>query len=471
MRKTKRLWTAAFCLLIAAPLQMVMAQEDADSTAAAQEAELNADSALPEVWDLQACINYALQQNITVRKNRLSRESAEVDLKTAKADLFPSLSASVSQRFVNRPKNESSTIIDGDNITSTTSKTTYNGSYGIDLNWTLYSGNTRLNTIKQQRLNGQISDLTVDESENSIQEQIAQLYVQILYTAEAVTVNEETLVASTADRDRGLERYKIGDISKVDLAQLESQVAQDNYNVVNAQATLQDYKLQLKQLLELTGEYEMNLYIPVLDDSSVLVPLPSKSDVYQAALAVRPEIQSAQLSIDVADLDIKIARGGYLPTLSFTAGIGTSHTNSSDYTFSEQIKQNWDNSFGLSLSIPIYSKRQTRSSIEKAKIQKLSSELDLIDEQKTLYKTIEGFWLDANSAQQQYAAAVAQVESSQLSYELVQQQFDLGMKNTIELLTEKNTLLSAKQQMLQAKYTAILSMQLLNFYQGLNINL
>ena len=459
MTNLKRISAITLCLLGLTLTPTVSAQEETATTT------------LPEQWDLQTCIEYALQQNITIRKNRLSAESAEVDVKTAKKDLFPSISASISQRLVNMPKAESTTIIDGDNISTSSSKTTYNGSYGIDLNWTIYSGNKRLNTIKQQKLNSRISELTVDESESTIQEQITQLYVQILYSAEAVEVNKNTLEVSIAARDRGKVLLEAGSIARSDLAQLESQVSTDRYNVVNAEATLADYKLQLKQLLELGGEDEMNLYIPQLSDENVLVPLPSRTEIYQAALATRPEIASSELNVEVAEMEVKIAKGGYLPTLSLTAGIGTNHTNGNDYSFSEQIKQNWDNSIGLSLSIPIYSRRDNKSAVEKAKIQKLSSELDLADQQKTLYKTIEGFWLDANTAQKRYAAAVEQLKYSQISYDLVQQQFDLGMKNTVELLTEKNTLLSSKQELLESKYTAILNMQLLKFYGGESINL
>ena len=153
----------------------------------------------PAQWDLQTCIDYALKQNITIRKNRLSAASAEVDVKTAKAALFPSLTGSVSQRVVNRPYSETNTIINGDNITSSQSKTSYNGSYGIDANWTLYNGGKRINTVKQQQLNNRIADLSVAQSENSIEESIAQTYVQILYAAEAVKVNQATLEVSQAE--------------------------------------------------------------------------------------------------------------------------------------------------------------------------------------------------------------------------------------------------------------------------------
>ena len=436
----------------------------------AQETDGNKAS-LPAQWDLQSCIDYALQQNITIRKTRLNAESAEVDVKTAKAALFPSLSANVSQRIVNRPHSENGTIINGDNITSSQSKTSYNGSYGIDASWTLYNGNKRLNTLKQQRLNNRMAELNVEQSENNIEESITQTYLQILYAAEAVKINESTLQVSEAQYERGRLLFEAGSIAKSDLAQLEAQVSSDKYQLVTTQSTLQDYKLQLKQFLELDGEAEMNLYIPQLDDANVLSPLPQKSEVYSAAMALRPEIEAGRLNVEAADLDIKISRAGYIPTLNLSAGIGTSNTNGSDFTFGEQIKQNWNNSLGVTLSIPIFNNRQTKSAIQKAKIQKQSSELDLLDEQKTLYKTIENLWLEANNAQQRYAAATEKLKSTQVSYDLVQEQFNQGMKNTVELLTEKNNLLSAQQEMLQAKYMAILNRQLLRFYQGENVEL
>lgn len=349
---------------------------------------------LPAQWNLQACIDYALQQNITIRKNRLNAESAEVDVKTARAALFPSLTASVSQRIVNRPNSQTNTIIDGDNITSSQSKTSYNGSYGIDANWTLYNGSKRLNTLKQQRMNNRIAELGVAESENTIEESITQIYVQILYAAEAVKVNEATLDVSRAECERARALLAAGSIARSDLAQLEAQVSTDKYQLVTAQATLQDYKLQLKQLLELDGEKEMTLYIPTLGDENVLSPLPSKTDVYRSALTLRPEIEAGRLNVKASELDIDIARSGYIPTISLSAGIGSTNTNGNDFTFGEQIKQNWNNSLGVTVSVPIFNNRQTKSAVQKAKIQKQNSELDLLDNQKTCTRPSKGYgWM------------------------------------------------------------------------------
>ena len=434
-------------------------------------AGMKAEDDMPKQWTLRNCIDYALEHNITIRRNHINVESTQEDVKTAKADFLPSLSGNISQRIVNRPNSASGTIISGDNITTSESKTSYNGSYGIDANWTVYNGNKRVNTLKQQQLNSRVAELTVDESENSIEENITQLYVQILYSAEAVKVNESTLEVSRKEFERGQELFNAGSIASSDLAQLEAQVSNDNYQLVTSQTTLQNYKLQLKQLLELDGDFEMDLFLPPLDDSSVLIPLPTKDDVYQTALNLRPEIESSKLNIEASDMNIKIARAGYIPSLSLSAGIGTTNANGNDFSFSEQVKQNWNNSIGLTLSIPIFDKRQTKSAVNKAKLQRQPSELDLMDNQKTLYKTIESLWLSANSAQQQYVAATQKLKSTQASYALVSEQFNLGMKNTVELLTEKNNLLSAQQETLQAKYTAILNAGLLRFYQGEEIDL
>ncbi len=444
---------------------------DISVTPATEQTVENGSQQLPDEWTLQNCIDYALEQNITLRKSRITAESTAVDVKTAKAALFPNLSFSTSQNMVNRPYQESSSTVSGSEIIRNNSKTSYNGTYGLNAQWTVYNGSKRLKTIEQEKLNNRAAELDVATSENDIEETITQTYVQILYAAESVKVNESTLALSQAQYERGKELFAAGSISKADLAQLEAQVSTDRYQLVTAQSSLQDYKLQLKQLLELDGEEEMNLYLPTLEDSNVLSPLPTKTDVYQAALALRPEIESSRLNVQASELNIDIARAGYMPSISLSAGIGTTNTSGSDYTFAQQVKNGWNNSIGVSVNVPIFNNRQTKSAVQKAKLQRETSMLNLLDEQKNLYKAIEGLWLDANTAQQRYVAAQEKLRSTQTSYELVSEQFNMGMKNTVELLTEKNNLLSVQQETLQAKYMAILNAQLLKFYQGEEIQL
>lgn len=422
-------------------------------------------------WTLDSCLDYALEKNIQVRKSRISLQESETDRKTAQAALFPNLSFSTSHNLTNSPYARSTNIVDGGNVITSSSRNTYNGNYGLNASWTLYNGGKRLNSIRQQKLNRQAAAFDVAQTENEIRESIAQAYIQILYATESVKTNEETLEVSRAQLDRAKELLAAGSIAQSDYAQLNAQYSTDEYQLTLSEGTLADYKLQLKQLLELDGLGEIEIAQPQPDETIVLRPLPEKSEVYRAALGLRPEIQSSQLNREIADLNIRIAQAGYLPTLSLSAGIGSNNGSGSDFTFAEQLKEGWKNSVGLTLSIPIFNNRQTKSSVEKAKLQSLTARLDYQDQEKTLLRTIESLWLNARNAQQQYKAAQTKERSAQISYDLVSQQFDIGMKNTVELLTEKNNLLSAQQEKLQAKYMAILNLKLLQFYQGGELNL
>lgn len=422
-------------------------------------------------WSLKDCIQYALDKNIQLRQEKISLQESEEEVRSAKAALFPSLSFNTGHNIVNRPFQEQSAMVNGTEIIESNNKTTYNGSYNLSAQWTVWNGNKRLNNIKQQKTNRNITRLNVSEAENTLQEEIARLFIQILYADESVAINKATLEGSQATFERGEELFNEGSLSKADLAQLEAQVSNDQYQLVTAESTLRSYKLQLKQLLELNGSQEMNLILPQPDDIQIMALLPSKEDVYQTALLTRPEIQSGKLSIENAKLSLSSAKAGYMPTISLSASTSSMTNNASQNNWAHQMKYGWNNMIGLNISIPIFDQRQTKTAVRKARLQYNASLLTLSDIQKTLYSNIENAYLDALNAQQQYKAAGAKLKSSQLSFDMVSEQFNLGMKNTVELLTEKNNLQSAQQQCIQAKYMALLNRTLLNFYAGREIEL
>lgn len=418
-------------------------------------------------WTLQECIDYAMQNNITLQKSRLQKLSATEDVKGAKGALLPSLSASTNQSVGYRPWQESGiTTVTNGQVDTKVSKSYYNGSYGLNAQWTVWNGNRNYNQVKLSRLQEQAADLSVQESANSIQEKIAQLYVQILYLTEAVKVSENSLETSRKNEERGQEMVSVGKMSKADLAQLSAQRATDEYNVVAARSEISNYKLQLKQLLELTGPEAFDIATPESSDEQALAAIPALMEVYEQALATRPEIESSKLAMKSADLQVSIARAGYMPSINLTGGFGTSTNSRSSNSWGNQFKTNFDASAGLSLSIPIFDQRSTKTAVNKAKIQRESYLLDLQDKQKLLYQTIEGFWLDATTNQQKFRAAQATVDSEQQSFDLLQEQFRLGLKNIIELMTGKDKLLQAQQNKLQSKYMTMLSLQMLNFYSG-----
>lgn len=416
-------------------------------------------------WSLDDCIEYALTHNISLKKKNVARQQAEEDWKQSKADLLPSLSASTSQSMGYRPWVNSgvSTVANG-TVTSSMKKSYYNGSYGINASWTLWNGNQNTNTVHLNKLNAQTAELDSAVTANSIQEQILKLYLQILYLNDAVAVNQNNLATSRKNEERGQELVNVGKMSKADLAQLSAQTAQDEYNVVNAQSILANYKLQLKQLLELTGDMDFDIAVPEHLEQEAMKEIPSLQSTYEAALTSRPEIEQQRLAAKSSALNLSIAKAGYLPTVSLSGSLGTSSSSMSDKTWGQQMKTNFDAMAGVSFSVPIYDRRKTKTAVNKARLQIIDSELSMQEQEKQLYSTIEGYWLDALTNQQKYKAASASVNSEEASCELLSEQFRLGLKNIIELMNGKDKLLEAQQNMLQSKYLTIMNIKLLEFY-------
>ena len=411
-------------------------------------------------WTLKDCIDYAMKNNITLKQAVLKKESATEDRKQSEAALLPSLTATTNQSLGYSP------WMEGVNV----KKGSYSGTYGINAQWTVWNGGQNRNTVKSNELAEQQAELSAQETANSIQERIAQLYVQILYMNEAIEVNRQSLEASKKNEERGKTMLEVGKMSKADLAQLTAQRATDEYNLVAAQSNLANYKLQLKQLLEITDP-SFDIAMPTANDEQALAAIPAMQSVYEQALLTRPEVKSQELAITKSDIAIKSAKAGYLPTVNLTGGVGTSTSSRSDNGWGNQMKTNFDATVGVGVSIPLIDGRKNKTSVNKARIQREQALLSQQDVRKELYTTIEGFWLDAQSNQQKFRAAQVSVESEQQSYDLLSEQFQLGLKNIVELMNGKTNLLQAQQNKLQSKYTTILNIQLLKFYQGEEINL
>lgn len=407
-----------------------------------------------KVWTLGECLDYALENNIQLRQSRNDYLSGVEDTKEAKAALFPSLAASATQGYTNYP---SSNAVD---------RNSYTGTYGLNAGMTLYEGGKLRTAVKQQQVQNRIDALAVEENANDIRIAIVQAYMQCLYAAEAVTVNRSTAEASKARRDRAEAMWQAGSISKVDFAQLESQYVSDEYQVVVARTSLDNYKLQLKQLLELDITEEMNLAAPAIQESEVLSALPAKAEIYATALDAMPEIKRGELGVESAELGIKQARAGFFPSVSLSAGIGTGHMSGGGFESGSQVWNRFNENIGLSVSIPIFSNRKNRTAVNKARIAVSNSYLERQNLEKQLLREVESAYLDAVSAQSQYTAAREKQRYAQQSYDLTDEQFRVGMKNTVELITAQNELTAARQELLQAKYMALLGIELLDIYQG-----
>lgn len=405
-------------------------------------------------WTLQDCINYAMENSVSMKLAKIKKQSAQEDALQSKAALLPTLTASTSQGGGYSPF---------DNTAA--DKVYYNGSYGVNAQWTVWNGWQNTNTAKVSKLTEEQADLSIDVTANSLQEQITKLYVQILYTAEAIEVNRQNLETSKKNEERGQQMVEVGKMSKADLAQLTAQRVASEYSIVESETQLSKYKLQLKQVLDLKDN-TFDVAIPTTSDQQALEPIPTMNSVYEAAMAQRPEIKNAQLDIEKSKLQMKIAKAGKLPSVTLNGGLSTSTNSLSRTAWGSQMKNNVGLSATLNVSIPIFDARRTKTNINKAHLEQEQAQVQFDDEEHELYTTIEGLWLDAVNNQQKFSSAAASVESEQQSYNLLSEQFNLGLKNIVELMNGKDKLLTALQNKLQSKYQTILSQQLLKFYQN-----
>jgi len=414
----------------------------------------------PVQWNLTNCINYALKNNIQIYKSQVILKQSLVTTKQAKAQLLPNLYGTISQNFSNTPL-----LVGGGAANS------YSGNYGITSSLLLFDAGKTVKNIRQQQLLEQVGQFNVQYSQKSIQFSILQTYVQILYAAESINIDSATVEVSKFQFDRGTNLLKAGSISKVDLAKLQSQYSSDKYLLVVAKNALETQKLTLKQLLELTVTDQLVIEVPTLNEIDILKPLPTLQSIYETSLSIMPQLKSSKLSIQVAGLETEKAISGYFPKINLNASAGTNHSTLSGYTFNRQLQDGLNEEIGISVSIPIFTNRTTKSTVEINRLSEQTAQLNLRDAEKNLLTSIETSYQDALSAQSQYVAAIEKVKALQTSYDLIEQQFNLGLKNTLELLTEKNNLLVAKQGMLQAKYLSIMNVQMLNLYQDIPLEI
>ena len=389
--------------------------------------------AAEEAWSYSDCVKYAREHNISLRQSSLSEQTYRYTLEAAEAQWTPSLSFATTHGFTNSPF-----INSGD-------KNIYDSSYGLNAAWTLWNGGERENTIKRDRVATRISELSTDDVMRSIETDILQLYIDILYTREAITINEEAARVSEAQADRARQLMEAGRLSRVDYTQLEAQAQQDRYAVVNAQGTYDQRRMQLKKLLEL-------------------------GLTQQLALATDARLEADRLGIESAELGVKIARAGYYPSIAVNAGIGTGYATGGD-KWGEQMKRRVSESIGLTLSLPILDNKRTKTAVAKANVERLNAQLQTELRENEIAQTIEGLYISHSAAQARYISGTEQLKSATLSAELVGEQFNLGLVNTVELLTAHNARLQAQRELLQAKYMAMLDCKMLEFYRTAKITL
>lgn len=410
-------------------------------------------------WSFNDCIDWALAHNTDVRRNAINLMLADESIGEAKDAWLPTVGFNTSHSYINYPIRETGR-----------KGNSYVSSYGIDAAWTVWEGNIRKYRLAASQMLKQQEVLAGADTEKDIRLGVLQAYLNIMYAYETVEIARQTLEVSEAQTERTMKLMTAGRTSKVDYAQIESQYAQDRYNLVQAQGNLESAKLNLKTILELNLDKGFDIKNIEFSDSEVLTTLPPITDTYRFAALWLPQIKSNEINKDLYANDIKIAKAGYLPEISLSGGVGTGYT-SGGKSWSHQMGHALSEKIGVNVSVPIYDGNTTRRAVAKAKLSALQYEVDRDNLLNTLSQTIENLYTEANNARAKYMAGTKQLEAASLTAQLVDRQFELGLVNPLELLTAHNNLLNARLELLQSKYMAILSNKTIIFYASKEVAL
>jgi outer membrane protein len=417
----------------------------------------------PKIWTLDDCLEYALENNITIKDATLNTEQATVEYSKSKSSRLPNLYGTASETFSN---GNSIDPITSDYVTDQI----YSTNVSLNSSMTLFQGNQINNQIKQNKILFDQSVFLEEVEKNSIVLNILETYLQGLYSKESIAISENNLAASEKEVLRAKSRLDAGTIALSDYTEAQSQAATNKYNVITAKNEYQQYLITLKQLLELSPLEDIEIENIDKNMDSINIEL-NKADVYSNALGFLPEIKASNLEIEASEKGLEIAKGGFLPTLALSGSMGSGYTSINDNTFSDQFDVNFNQKLGLSLTIPIFNRNQTKNAVKTASINIEKAQIQKLSKEKEVYRKVETAYQNALSAQEQVIAAEASKVSAAQSYKLAQKKYELGGLSTTDLVISQNTFTNAQQNYLQAKYLNILYHQLLQFYQGNDIKL
>ncbi len=412
---------------------------------------------LPEKWTLESCIEFAKANNISVNTLRLTQNSTEQDLLQAKASRLPSVSGAVSQNLVN--SKNANPVVGGFQT-----QANFSSNYSVNSSMILYNGGFITNDIKSKNLSVESANLSVKEAENDITLSITQSFLNILLAKENIVYLQDLLTTSQAQLKQGQQLYDAGSMSRKDFVQLEAQTANDQYNLITAQNNYRLNVVTLKQVLQLPTSYDFKVNEP--DSITVETAVPSLAEAQNAAQQVRPEVKNSEIGLQIAQIGLDKTRAATLPTVSLGAGLSSGYSDNQSSKYFSQLDNNFYQTVGISIGIPIFSRRVNKTNIEKSKILIDQAKLSLLNTKTVLNQQVEQAYINLQNAQAQYEAAGVQAKTSEESYKITSEQLRLGSINLVELQQQKSLYVQAMQAYLQAKYTAVLNYKIYEFYTG-----
>ena len=433
--------TAGFILLI---FSNITAQESSDK----------------KYFTLEECLQYAESNNFSLQSANINISSSELNLKQAKENIAPTVSASASQSF---------------NFGNYEKSVGWVGNYGINAGMTLFNGLSNANKIKQSKLNVEQSQLQLESSKNNIRVSIIQAFLAIMMNEDMLDYQQQVLTASKEQMDQGKQQLDVGQILESDYKMLQAQYTSDLYNIENTKHNIQSNYLTLKNLLSIDPAKEIVISRP---DSTTLfknLELPALQELIDRSTNYLPELKMSENEIASAEYDVKIQKAGFYPTLSANAGISTGY-NGSNLTspntgWGTQLWHGLGENIGFSLNIPIYQRSTVRNNVKQAQYRAEQIELE---NKETLYKVhreLQQSYLDVATAQNEFIAAEAKKEAYLANYKTYKLRFQYGSVTAVDLIQQQTNFLNQLHQFMQAKYSYVLKRKILDVYMGIPVTL
>ena len=416
-------------------------------------------------WTLDQCIDYAIQNNIQVRQSDISAQNHEVDLSSARGNRLPGVSASASQSW---SFGRSLTI---DNTYANTNTASTSFSVGADM--TLFAGGRISGNIENAKLGLEAAKSDLERIRDDVRVEVAQAFIQIVYNRSILDVARNQVTIDSMQVERLTELAAIGKASNAEVSSQKATLAQSQLSVTQAQNNLSMSILTLTQLLELPSPEGFDVIQPDADAIEFSIP-DSPEDIYAQALEIKPAIKSEEIRLQQANNSIDIAKGGYYPTLSLSAGAGTGYYTSSNRNadnFGSQMKNNFGPHVGLNLSIPIFSRNSNRNSVRTAQLNQMNQEMQLDNVKKQLYKEIQQAYYNAVASKTRYESSQEVETSAQESFDLVQAKYEGGKASITEFNESKNRLVTAQADVIKYRYEYLFNTALLEFYRNSSFEL
>lgn len=432
-----------------------------------------------KTWTLQECVNYALENNISIKQQELNTQLVKEDITTAKGNFFPSLNASASQNF-----NFGSFIdINGGRI----SQDSRTNNFSLSTNATLFNGFRNKYNLLQAKKQLEAAGFDLQENKNNIMLYVVNSYLNVLLAKENIIIAQDQVTISENQVKRTKDLVAAGSSAKAALLEAEASKASNDENLTNAQNNLDLALLSLSQLLQVSNK-GFNIEDVTLNINSTSLLYNDTDAIFNKAQTILPEIKSAEVGVENAALGLKIAKSWQYPSLSFGAGVGSGYQHRQGQKdvriivdpntnlpvtipngFGQQLRDNLGYNVGFSLSIPIFNRFQTKVGINKAKINKDRANLQLLDKKLKLRESIEKAYADAKASLNQYIAAKKSLEAQNLSFKNAQDSYDSGVMNFFDFDQVRNRFVSAKSSMVNAKYNFVFRTKLLEYYYGIPI--